>query len=84
MRGAHAGRMKNVIAGFACLLVAGCASLSSAECGADAYALGQRDGRLGASPQAELYAQRCGIAPDRAQYDAGWRAGYSQRPIPLW
>jgi len=84
MRAAQHGRMKNLIAGFACMLVAGCASFSSADCGTDAYALGQRDGRLGATPQSDLYAQRCGAAPDRAQYDAGWRAGYSQRPIPLW
>jgi hypothetical protein len=76
--------MKTFIAGLGCVLAAGCASLSSADCGADAYALGQRDGRLGATPQAELYAQRCGAAPDRAKYDAGWRAGYDQRPIPSW
>jgi hypothetical protein len=76
--------MKTLIAGFFCLLVAGCASLSSSDCGGDAYALGQRDGRLGATPQSELYAQRCGAAPDRAKYDAGWRAGSSERPIPLW
>ena len=84
MRVAQHERMKTLIAGFAFLLVAGCASVSSADCSAGAYALGQRDGRLGATPQSDLYAQRCGAAPDRAQYDAGWRAGYSQRPIPLW
>ncbi len=64
--------------------VAGDASFSSSECGADPYALGQRDGRLGATPQAEFYAQRCGTAVDGVKYEAGWRAGYSERPIPLW
>jgi hypothetical protein len=84
MRSAHHGLMKNLVASLACVLVAGCAGLSGAQCGADAYALGSRDGRLGATPQAELYAQRCSAPLDRAQYDAGWRSGYAQRPIPLW
>jgi len=74
--------MKTLIAGFACFLAAGCASLSHVDCGADAYALGQRDGRLGATPQAELYAQRCRTAVDREKYDAGWQAGRAQRPTP--
>ena len=76
--------MKTLIAGLSCALIAGCASLSGSECSADAYALGQRDGRLGATPQAALYSQRCGAPLDATKYDAGWRAGYSERPIPLW
>ena len=76
--------MKNLICAFACLLVTGCAGLASSDCGADAFALGQRDGRLGASPQSERYAERCGAAVDAEKYREGWRAGYSQRPVPLW
>jgi hypothetical protein len=75
--------MKNVLCGLACLLVTGCAGLTSSDCGTDAFALGQRDGRLGASPQAERYAERCGTI-DAARYQEGWRDGYRQRPIPLW
>ena len=77
-------RVRSFAAGLACLVLAGCAGLAGSDCAADAYALGQRDGRLGATPQAELYAQRCGVSLDRAKYEAGWRAGYSERPIPSW
>jgi len=76
--------MKKILSAAACLLITGCAGLSSSDCSTDAFALGQRDGRLGASPQAERYAERCGVAVDRDKYQEGWRAGYSQRPIPLW
>ena len=65
-------------------LLGGCASLSSADCGSDWYATGRRDGRLGATPQAQLYAARCGVAVDEKRYSDGWREGYSGRPIPLW
>jgi hypothetical protein len=74
--------MKTGIAALAFLFTAGCAGISSIDCTADAYALGERDGRLGATPQVEFYAQRCAVAPDRAKYDAGWQAGRAQRPVP--
>jgi hypothetical protein len=64
-------------------LVAGCANLSSADCG-DAYATGARDGRLGATPQAQAYAGRCGRPTNDGRYNEGWRAGYAERPVPLW
>ena len=57
--------------------------LSAADCG-DWYAIGARDGRLGATPQAQSYATRCGVAVDEKRYSDGWRDGYSQRPVPLW
>jgi hypothetical protein len=74
--------MKTSLASLALLLIAGCASVSGADCSTDAYSLGARDGRLGATPQAELYAQRCGVAPDREKYEAGWGDGRAQRPTP--
>lgn len=74
--------MKTLIAGLAGLLIAGCAGLSKVDCSADAYQLGERDGRLGATPQAEIYAQRCGASPDLQKYNAGWAAGRAQRPTP--
>jgi len=82
MHAAHDACMRALIAALGCVLVAGCAGWSSVDCTADAYALGERDGRLGATPQAELYAQRCGAAPDREKYEAGWGAGRAQRPTP--
>ena len=57
----------------------GCAALNAADCGTDWYATGQRDGRLGASPQADAYAARCGNV-DRARYAEGWDAGWAMRP----
>ena len=77
-------RMKNTIFALACALATGCASIGGNDCATDAYQLGQRDGRIGASPQADLYAARCSASIDRDRYLEGWRAGYSQRPIPLW
>ena len=65
-------------------LLDGCASFSSADCGSDRYAIGERDGRLGAAPQARLYAARCGVAVDEQRYSDGWREGFSERPVPLW
>lgn len=82
MCAAHDARMKTSIAAAALLLIAGCAGLSSVDCTTDAYSLGARDGRLGATPQAELYAQRCGTAPDLQKYNEGWAAGRAQRPTP--
>ena len=69
---------------FVLVLLGGCASLSSTDCGSDRYATGERDGRLGATPQAQLYATRCGLAVDEKRYSDGWREGFSQRPVPLW
>ena len=65
-------------------LLGGCASVSAGDCGGDWYATGARDGRLGATPQAQSYAARCGVAVDEKRYSDGWRDGYSQRPVPLW
>ena len=62
-------------------LLAGCTTL---DCGPDSYALGQRDGRLGAQPQAEFYAQRCSTPVDSASYLRGWQDGLGARPIPNW
>jgi len=59
-----------------CAILAGCAS----DCGSDWYAIGQRDGRLGAEPQAEIYAARCGGQVDRARYAEGWQSGFEMRP----
>ncbi|MGQ0650804.1 MAG: hypothetical protein ACT4P4_00845 [Betaproteobacteria bacterium] len=75
--------MKTLIACLSCLLAAGCAGILGSDCGANPYALGQRDGSLGATPQADLYAQRCGAPVDRAKYDAGWQDGFSRRPRPV-
>jgi hypothetical protein len=60
--------------------LAGCAT--SSDCGGDWYATGQRDGRLGATPQADLYARRC-PAVDAERYGEGWRNGFAQRPRPV-
>jgi len=76
--------MRALVCVSACLLATGCASFGGAECGADAYSLGQRDGRLGATHQAPLYDQRCPAPVDRAKYEEGWRVGFGQRPTPLW
>jgi len=64
-------------------LIAGCAA-TAADCGPDWFAVGARDGRLGAQPQAEFYAARCAAPVDAARYSDGWRAGYDQRPLPSW
>lgn len=61
--------------------VSGCAT--SSDCGNDWYSTGQRDGRAGAFPQADLYARRCGGAVNVEKYNAGYRDGYSERPIPV-
>ena len=76
--------MKHLLSLTLLLLASGCAGMGGADCTTDAYQLGQRDGRIGASPQADLYAARCSASIDRDRYLEGWRAGYSQRPIPLW
>jgi len=63
------------IAGVIAML-GGCA----ADCGGDWYAIGQRDGRLGATPQADIYASRCSGNVDRARYQEGWQSGDAMRP----
>ena len=70
--------------GAACLVaLAGCAGLKAADCGPDWFAIGQRDGVLGAQPQEETYARRCGGAVDAARYREGWQDGFSRRPRPV-
>lgn len=64
------------------VVLAGCAGLRAADCGPDWHAVGQRDGRLGASPQAEIYARRCGVEVDTANYLRGWQEGFGMRPRP--
>lgn len=69
--------MNKTAAFAACALIAGCAGV---DCGSDWYAVGQRDGRLGAESQAEAYAARCGGNIDRARYQEGLQAGLAMRP----
>jgi len=73
--------MRASLISLLCLLTGACASAGS-DCGSDSYALGQRDGVLGA--QMQQYGTRCGAQFDQARYAEGWRAGFSSRPIPLW
>jgi hypothetical protein len=69
--------MRQFLAGVACCAsLAGCAS----DCGPDWYAIGQRDGRLGASSQADAYAARCSVPVDRARYEEGLQSGLAMRP----
>ena len=74
--------MKLLLAVASFIAVAGCAALGAADCGPDWHAVGQRDGRLGASPQAETYARRCGVEVDTASYLRGWQEGFHMRPRP--
>ena len=55
------------------------------DCG-DPYAVGQRDGRLGAQlqSQAAIYSARCSAPIDQARYAEGLSEGLRARPIPLW
>jgi len=74
-----------LLAAASWLILAGCAQVGSDDCkGSDWYQLGQRDGRLGAQPQSDLYAARCSVTPDSARYMEGWRAGVAARPVPSW
>jgi hypothetical protein len=77
-------RTKALISVTSLLVIAACAS--TADCSADAYQLGRRDGRLGAGleAQADIYGARCGAPIDRARYTEGYRDGFRERPIPLW
>jgi hypothetical protein len=56
------------------------------DCGGDPYALGQRDGRLGAQLQSQpqIYSARCSAPIDQARYAEGLSEGLRARPIPLW
>jgi hypothetical protein len=74
--------MKFLLAAASFIAVAGCAGLGAADCGPDWHAIGQRDGRLGAQPQAENYARRCGVEVDTASYLRGWQEGFGMRPRP--
>jgi len=74
--------MKLLLAITSLIALAGCAGLGSADCGPDWHAIGQRDGRLGAYPQAEAYARRCGVEVDSAAYQRGWQEGFGMRPRP--
>lgn len=65
-------------------LASGCASTTAADCGGDWYAVGARDGRLGARPQADIYEARCAARVDATRYMNGWEAGFAERPVPLW
>jgi len=71
--------MKNALVAAVCSAVlAGCAGFGVPDCGSDWYAVGQRDGMLGASSQAERYATKCpGI--DRSRYEEGKAAGFAAR-----
>ena len=62
-------------------LLAGCAG--TADCGSDWYAIGERDGLLGAPFQAEQYAGHCSTI-DTARYDEGFRVASARRPLPSW
>jgi hypothetical protein len=73
--------MRYLFAVTAVVVLAGCAGLGAADCGPDWYAVGQRDGILGAQPQEEIYAARCGTI-DAARYREGWQDGISRRPRP--
>jgi len=75
---------KQFVAAAACAaIMSGCAA-TAADCGPDWYAVGARDGRLGAQPQAQFYATRCAGPVDSTRYMDGWQAGFADRPIPLW
>jgi hypothetical protein len=69
-------RLLFAAAGF--VVLSGCA----ADCGPDWYAVGQRDGVLGAQPQDQLYASRCRGEVDAVRYREGWQDGFSRRPRP--
>lgn len=66
----------------ALVALAGCAALGAADCGPDWYEIGQRDGRIGAQPQDQAYARRCGVPVDSVRYREGWQSGFRQRPGP--
>ena len=69
--------MEDMRTALLAVMLAGCAGT---DCGADWYAIGQRDGRLGAESQVESYAARCNVQVDRSRYVEGWQAGAAMRP----
>ena len=69
--------MQGLIAAVFFAATAGCAGLGALECKSNWYAVGQRDGLEGVSPQDELYAQSCSGAVDAVRYREGWRDGFS-------
>ena len=71
------------IATLAACSLAGCAATGGGDCGSDWREIGQRDGRLGAQPQAAIYAARCAVRVDEARYMEGWHAGFAARPAPM-
>lgn len=75
-------KVKPALAAAALIGLAGCAGVGAGDCGPDWYAIGQRDGVLGAQPQAEIYATRCGGGVDAVRYREGWQDGFSRRPRP--
>jgi len=72
--------MKRILAaGAFAAILAGCAGLGAPDCGSDWYAVGQNDGRIGASSQVERYATSCPNI-DRQRYQEGHAAGTAARP----
>jgi hypothetical protein len=69
--------MRRLFAAASLVALAGCARLGAADCGPDSYAVGQRDGILGAQPQEEIYAGRCG-AVDAARYREAGRTALAE------
>ena len=69
--------------GLCAALVSGCAGLSTNDCAADPFQLGERDGVL-RSYEGSRYAARCGSGFDEAKYREGYADAASRRPIPLW
>ncbi len=65
-----------------CLVLAGCAPMSEAECRAgNWYALGEQEGLMGLRPRIDLYNATCprySVTPSEPAYMAGWAAGASE------
>jgi hypothetical protein len=64
-------------------LVAGCVSMTEAECrSTNWYQLGERDGLIyGMRPQIDQYAHQCsqfGVQPAEKDYITGWTDGYRE------
>lgn len=66
---------------LACLFILACAGCATGA-NTDWYAIGARDGRLGAWPHDEYLQSRFSLSSDRAQYLRGWEDGFAQRPHP--
>ena len=59
------------------LLVSGCAIGN--DCATGSFELGQRDGILAASSQAERYAAACGGSFEATRYSQGYADGFARR-----